>query len=61
MIAPYAPEPKWVPVEPENPAYPVGSIGDDWGFWDETWSHWYGGYGSEAFARDALSVYCLTL
>lgn len=29
-----------------------------WGFWDETWSEWTGGYASEADARAALKEYC---
>lgn len=40
---------------------PVGRIGDDHGFWDETWANWHGGYASEAEAREALSAYALTL
>lgn len=40
---------------------PVGSIGTDWGFWDETWSQWHGGYADEQAARDGLKAYALSL
>lgn len=42
-----------------NEADPVGRIGDDWGFWDETWSHWHGGSADEAGARAALAQYVI--
>lgn len=42
-------------------ADPVGRIGDDWGFWDETWSHWHGGHQNETQARGALKAYAATL
>ena len=32
-----------------------------WGFWDETWSHYYGGYETEALARSALREYAKSL
>lgn len=37
---------------------PVECRMGDWGFWDETWSDWRGGYTSEAEARMALRDYC---
>ena len=40
---------------------PVGRIGDDWGFWNEVWADWYGGYADEAAARAGLSAYAKTL
>lgn len=40
---------------------PVGTIGGDWGFWDEIWTHWHGGYTDEAAARVALAAYADTL
>ena len=30
----------------------------DWGYWDETWSYWTGGYQTEAEANKALQEYC---
>jgi hypothetical protein len=36
---------------------PVGRIGDDHGFWDETWSTWHGGHADEADARAACKRY----
>ncbi len=42
-------------------ADPVGHVGDDWGFWDETWSVWHGGHADEAGARKALLAYASTL
>jgi len=49
-------EPRFVKASGDR-ADPVGSIGADWGFWDETWSHWYGGYDDEGGARDACREY----
>lgn len=40
---------------------PVGSIGTDWGFWDEIWTNWIGGYADEAAARAGLTAYAATL
>lgn len=40
---------------------PVGRIGDDHGFWDETWSNWHGGYADEDAARTACIAYGETL
>ncbi len=40
---------------------PVGRIGNDWGFWDETWSTWHGAYENEAQARDACWAYAQQL
>ena len=40
---------------------PVDCINGDWGFWNETWSDWYGGYKNEEEARIALRDYCETL
>jgi hypothetical protein len=44
-----------------TPSDPVGHIGDDWGFWNEVWADWYGGYADEASARAGLEEYCKTL
>lgn len=42
----------------DEPGDPVGRQGpNDWGFWDEVWSNWQGGYNSEAEARMALRDY----
>ncbi len=40
---------------------PIGHIGPDWGFWNETWSDWHGGYANEGAARAALAAYAATL
>ena len=40
---------------------PVGRIGADHGFWDETWSTWHGGHADEAAARAACAEYAATL
>lgn len=40
---------------------PVGRIGDDWGFWNETWSDWYGGHATQAAASAACTAYARTL
>jgi hypothetical protein len=40
---------------------PVGKLGNDHGFWDETWANWHGGYADEAAAREGLKAYALTL
>lgn len=40
---------------------PVGSIGTDWGFWDETWSTWHGGHADKAAAYAACSAYAAAL
>lgn len=45
----------------QDEADPVGRIGDDWGFWDETWSHWHGGFADETAARAGLGAYAATL
>jgi hypothetical protein len=45
----------------DNDTDPVGTLNDDWGFWDETWIYWYGGYGDEASARDACADYARRL
>lgn len=37
---------------------PVECRDGDWGFWDEVWSNWTGGFNSEAEARMALRDYC---
>lgn len=44
-----------------RPSDPVGRIGDDHGFWDETWSTWYGGHADEAAARAACRAYAEAL
>ena len=41
----------------ENTGDPVGRRGDDWGFWDECWCDWHGGYADEAAARSGLANY----
>ena len=40
---------------------PVGRIGNDWGFWDETWSNWHGGFADEPAARAGVRAYAATL
>ena len=45
----------------QDEADPVGSIGSDWGFWDETWSYWHGGFADETAARAGLKAYAATL
>lgn len=42
----------------ERKSDPVRFENDKWGFWDETWSHWEGGYATEEEARRALANYC---
>ena len=37
---------------------PVECLNGDWGFWDESWSVWYGGHKDEAEARAKLEEYC---
>lgn len=37
---------------------PVGRLDGIWGFWDETWTYWYGGFKNEAQAREKLEEYC---
>ena len=50
---------EYTPSKPNNDADPVGFMSDGtWGFWDETWAHWNGGYKNEAEARAALKEYC---
>tara|TARA_B100000953_G_scaffold176524_1_gene145428 strand:- start:200 stop:454 length:255 start_codon:yes stop_codon:yes gene_type:complete len=36
---------------------PVGQYKGDWGFWDECWCDWHGGYADEAAARQGLAEY----
>lgn len=45
---------------PHNPD-PIRCINGDWGFWDETWSDWSGGFATEADARAAFRTYCENL
>lgn len=40
---------------------PVGTLDGDWGFWDETWSNWHGGFADEPAARAGCRVYADTL
>ncbi len=49
-------EPKFVRAS-DNEADPVGRISDDWGFWDETWSSWHGGFADQASAREGCAQY----
>jgi hypothetical protein len=59
---PTQPEGEYVAANPSNPADPVGRHGEaDWGFWDESWSHWHGGYADETEARTKLAEYCTHL
>ena len=44
-----------------RPSDPVGRIGDDHGFWDETWTTWHGGHADEAAARAACRSYAEAL
>jgi len=37
---------------------PVEQHDDGWGYWDETWSDWHGGFKTEADARADLKRYC---
>lgn len=53
-------EPKFVRAS-DRKSDPVGSIGADHGFWDETWSTWHGGHADEAAARLACSGYAARL
>lgn len=52
--------PTFVSVSGE-PSDPVGKLDGAWGFWDETWSEWYGGFHTEDGAREALRQYADTL
>jgi hypothetical protein len=47
----------YTPADSGREGDPVGHIGDDWGFWDEVWCNWNGGYSNEKEAREALSIY----
>jgi hypothetical protein len=59
---PTEPQGAYVPANPDKPSDPVGRCGEsDHGFWDESWSHWHGGYADEAAARAALAEYCVQL
>ena len=49
---------EWIPASDKR-GDPVGRYGDDWGFFDESESTWYGGYKNEAEAREALDKYCM--
>lgn len=42
----------------DNQSDPVGQYKGDWGFWDECWCDWHGGYADEADARKGLATYC---
>lgn len=53
-------QPKFVRAS-DRESDPVGRIGDDWGFWDETWSNWHGGHADEPAARAALAEYANVL
>jgi hypothetical protein len=33
----------------------------EWGYWDETWTFWTGGFDSEEAARKALREYCMAV
>jgi hypothetical protein len=37
---------------------PVRCIDGDWGFYEEDWATWHGGYNSEAEANEAIAAYC---
>jgi hypothetical protein len=45
----------------DAPSDPVGRIGDDWGFWEENWADWNGGYADEPSARAACREHCRRL
>ena len=45
----------------ERESDPVGRIGDDWGFYDETWIDWHGGFADETAARAGCAAYAATL
>jgi len=52
------PQGDYVPANPQKESDPVGRHGEsDWGFWDECWLHWHGGYADEAEARTKLAEY----
>lgn len=53
-------QPKFVRASNDE-ADPVGRLGDDWGFWDETWADWHGGHADEAEARQGLREYAARL
>lgn len=38
-------------MEKDNP------VTQEWGFWDETWSHWYGPYKDEEEAKAKCKAY----
>lgn len=40
---------------------PIECLNGGWGFWDETWGHWYGPYENEMAARSALREYAENL
>lgn len=46
-------------AEQSDPVENHGTYG--WGFWDETWSVWHGGYADEAAARAGLDAYAKEL
>lgn len=61
-----AESPEWVPARPGNKGDPVGYFPEkdglkNWGFWDETWSNWRGGFPNEDRARIGLEQYAATL
>lgn len=41
----------------ESKSDPIGQYKGDWGFWDECWCDWHGGYADEAEAREGLANY----
>lgn len=41
----------------ESTSDPIGRYKGDWGFWDECWCDWHGGYADEAAARRGLAEY----
>lgn len=59
---PTEPQGEFVPAQRQRESDPVGRCGEsDWGFWDETWIHWHGGYADEAEARAKFAEYCTHL
>jgi hypothetical protein len=50
-----------VPVEVQSESYADPVEQDDvtglWGFWDETWTQFFGGYATREQAHDACALY----
>lgn len=45
----------------ERESDPVGTLDGDWGFWNEVWCDWIGGFANEEEARAGCQAYAARL